>query len=163
MSLSFLRGPFIPLMVGGGLAFSIVSFPNASDNFFLQNMLVRCHQRVPCQLIKLFHLAYVTPGSTRVRVAGDIRVSSDGFKGGRIITAPSGTPHYSVGRPVKVWVFRNGELLTREVLPGNRVRSRQSSRDFLSLHSTHVSLSSSTRPCCRNSSRINYKDPGLTQ
>lgn len=95
MSLSFLRGPFIPLMVGGALALRIVSFPNALANFSLQNTLLRCLPRVLPQLIKLFHSASVITGSSRVLMAGDIRVSSDGFKGGRIIMAPSGSPHYS--------------------------------------------------------------------
>ena len=101
MSLSFLHGPFIPIMVGGVLALHIVSFPNALANFSLQNTLLRCLPRVPPQLIKLFHSAYVITGSSRVLMAGDIRVSSDGFKGGRIIMAPSGSPHYSEGRTAR--------------------------------------------------------------
>ena len=101
MSLSFLCGPFIPIMVGGVLALRIVSFPNALANFSLQNTLLRCLPRVPPQLIKLFHSACVITGSSRVLMAGYIRVSSDGFKGGRIIMAPSGSPHYSEGRTVR--------------------------------------------------------------
>ena len=50
-------------------------------------------------------------------MVGEIRVSSDGFKGGGIITAPNGCPHYSEGRTSRDMGWSSLGLLTHEVLP----------------------------------------------
>lgn len=50
-------------------------------------------------------------------VVGEIRVSSDGFKEGRISPAPNGSPHYSEGTTARDTGWSCLGLVTREVLP----------------------------------------------
>lgn len=50
-------------------------------------------------------------------MVGENRVSSDGFKGDKIITTPNGSPHYSEGRTARDMGWSCLGLLTHEVLP----------------------------------------------
>lgn len=83
---------------------------------FLQNKLLRLLSKSPPSSIKLFHSACVTVASCWVQVVDEIRVSSDGFKGGRFITVLKGSPHYSEGRIA--WDMRWGCLAGRDSFPG---------------------------------------------
>lgn len=93
--------------------------------------------------------------------------SSDSFKGGRIITVPRGSSHYSEGKTARTRGGVVGESQTplpwtsAIVFPGKRALGDRSSRQPSHPKSAHVSASSWTCLCSRKSPCVSCRIQSL--